>query len=47
VEPKFSVTVVELPKPRDHAAPDPEEVANMQHNGEVEMKDVVALFVSQ
>jgi hypothetical protein len=29
VEPTFSV--VELPKPRDHAAPDPEEVANMQH----------------
>jgi hypothetical protein len=36
---------VELPKPRDHAAPDPEEVANMQHipGGEVEMKEVIAL----
>jgi hypothetical protein len=43
VEPTFSV--VELPKPRDHAAPDPEEVADMQRipGGEVEMKEVIAL----
>jgi hypothetical protein len=43
VEP--TVSVVELPKPRDHEAPDPEEVANMQRipGGEVEMKEVIAL----
>ena len=46
VEPTFSV--VELPKPRDLAAPDPEEVAQTQHTPgaeavQVEMKDVIAL----
>ena len=44
VEPTFSV--VELPKPRDLAAPDPEEVqANMQcvPDAEVGMKELIAL----